>query len=96
MQNILTLVILDKKNIIKNKDLKNHKMNGPFTLWPSLLPPVCNPLWFTADMPKNEEAELAKLEEELEQEKAQLKDQGILIYNKNDRFLIFMGRFNFV
>jgi hypothetical protein len=55
-------------------------MNGTTTaLWPSLLPPVCDPLWFTADFPKNEEAELALLEEELEQEKLQLKDtQGMI------------------
>ena len=45
-------------------------------LWPSLLPPVSDPLWFTADYPKNEEAELAQLEEELEQEKLQLKEQS--------------------
>jgi hypothetical protein len=50
-------------------------MNGNITpLWPSMLPPVCDPLWFTADFPKNEEAELALLEEELEQEKQLLKD----------------------
>jgi len=34
-------------------------------LWPSLLPPVNDILWFTADYPKNEEAELVQLEEEL-------------------------------
>ena len=51
-------------------------MNGYITLWPSILPPVCDSLWFTADQPKNEEAELAALEEDLEQEKNQLKDQG--------------------
>lgn len=52
-------------------------MNGSITpLWPSLLPPVCDQLWFTADFPKNEEAELAALEEELEQEKMQLKEQS--------------------
>jgi hypothetical protein len=57
-------------------------MNGATTpLWPSLLPSVCDPLWFTADFPKNEEAELALLEEELEQEKLQLKDtQGITFF----------------
>ncbi len=52
-------------------------MNGSInTLWPSLLPPVCDHLWFTADFPKNEEAELAILEDELEQEKLHLQDQG--------------------
>jgi hypothetical protein len=52
-------------------------MNGSsIPLWPSLLPPVCDPLWFTADYPKNEEAELAILEEELEQEKYLLKEQS--------------------
>lgn len=51
-------------------------MNGSnMTMWPSLLPPVCDPLWFTADYPTNEEAELAILEEELEQEKQALKEQ---------------------
>ena len=45
-------------------------------LWPSLLPPVCDQLWFIADFPKNEEAELAQLEEELEQEKNALKEQS--------------------
>lgn len=45
-------------------------------LWPSLLPPICDQTWFTADYPKNEEAELAQLEEELEQEKLQLKEQN--------------------
>ena len=50
--------------------------NSIVPLWPSLLPPVCDQLWFTADYPKNEEAELAQLEEELEQEKLQLKDQS--------------------
>ena len=55
-------------------------MNGSITpLWPSLLPPVCDQLWFTADCPKNEEAELAALEEELEQEKLLLKEQSILL-----------------
>jgi hypothetical protein len=49
-------------------------------LWPSLLPPVNDILWFTADYPKNEEAELVQLEEELEQEKMQLKEQSIYIY----------------
>jgi hypothetical protein len=48
-------------------------------LWPSLLPPVNDILWFTADYPKNEEAELVQLEEELEQEKMQLKEQSISI-----------------
>ena len=52
-------------------------MNGIVNpLWPSMLPPVCDPLWFTADFPKNEEAELAALEEEIEQEKMQLREQG--------------------
>ena len=52
-------------------------MNGStMPLWPSLLPPVCDQLWFTADFPKNEEAELAALEEELEQEKQLLKEQS--------------------
>jgi hypothetical protein len=52
-------------------------MNGSIMpLWPSLLPPVCDQLWFTADFPKNEEAELAALEEELEQEKQLLKEQS--------------------
>ena len=52
-------------------------MNSSLTpLWTSLLPPVCDPLWFTADCPKNEETELAFLEEELEQEKMQLKEQS--------------------
>ena len=50
------------------------------TLWPSLLPPVCDSLWFTADLPKNELEELAALEEELEQEKNQLKDQAPDLY----------------
>lgn len=45
-------------------------------LWPSLLPPIVDSLWFTADYPKNEEAELVQLEEELEQEKLQLKEQS--------------------
>ena len=53
-------------------------MNFDIILMPSLLPPVCDPLWFTAGIPKNEEAELAALEEELEQEKIQLKEQGFL------------------
>jgi hypothetical protein len=53
------------------------KMNSLITpLWPSLLPPVCDQLWFTPDFPKNEEAELAALEEELEQEKLLLKEQS--------------------
>jgi hypothetical protein len=52
-------------------------MNGSIMpLWPTLLPPICDPLWFTADLPKNEEAELAALEKELEQEKLQLKEQS--------------------
>lgn len=51
-------------------------MSLSLNLWPSLLPPVCNSVWFTADQPKNEEAELAKLEEEIEQEKTALKEQG--------------------
>jgi hypothetical protein len=52
-------------------------MNGStMPLWPSLLPPVCDQLWFTADFPKNEEAELAALEDELEQEKLLLKEQS--------------------
>jgi len=50
--------------------------NSIIPLWPSLLPPVCDQAWFTADYPKNEEAELAQLEEELEQEKLQLKEQS--------------------
>lgn len=51
-------------------------MNGSnVTMWPSLLPPVCDPIWFTADYPKNEEAELAMLEEELKQEEMALKEQ---------------------
>lgn len=55
-------------------------MNGStMPLWPSLLPPICDPLWFTADFPKNEDAELASLEEELEQEKQLLKEQRIYI-----------------
>lgn len=59
------------------KRSENFKMNNSIVpLWPSLLPPVCDQLWFTADYPKNEEAELAQLEEELEQEKLQLKDQS--------------------
>jgi hypothetical protein len=53
-------------------------MNGSIMpLWPTLLPPICDPLWFAADLPKNEEAELAALEKELEQEKLQLKEQSI-------------------
>ena len=52
-------------------------MNGSIMpLWPTLLPPICDPLWFTADLAKNEEAELAALEKELEQEKLQLKEQS--------------------
>ena len=55
-------------------------MNGSIMpLWPTLLPPVCDQLWFTADFPKNEEAELAALEEELEQEKMQLKEQSKIL-----------------
>ncbi len=58
---------------------KRTKMNSStVNLWPSLMPPICDPLWFAADYPKNEEAELAALEEELEQEKMQLKEQGKL------------------
>lgn len=54
-----------------------HKMNGFLTpMWPSLLPPVSDTLWFTADCPRFEEGELAQLEEELEQEKQSLKEQG--------------------
>lgn len=64
-------------------------MNGStMPLWPSLLPPVCDQLWFTADFPKNEEAELAALEDELEQEKLLLKEQSI-----NSNF--FQLRFNY-
>ncbi len=51
-------------------------MNSLTPLWPSLLPPICDSLWFTADLPKNEEAELASLEDEIEQEKMQIKEQG--------------------
>jgi len=32
-------------------------------LWPSLLPAVSDPLWFNVDRPKDDEAELAALEE---------------------------------
>ena len=57
-------------------------MNGStMPLWPSLIPPVCDQLWFTADFPKNEEAELAALEDELEQEKLLLKEQSITFKN---------------
>jgi hypothetical protein len=52
-------------------------------LWPSLLPPANDHLWFTADFPKNEEAELAELEAELEQEKNQLKEQSIIAKKKS-------------
>lgn len=51
-------------------------MSNLIPLWPSLLPPIVDSLWFTADFPKNEEAELVQLEEELEQEKLQLKEQS--------------------
>lgn len=51
-------------------------MSNLIPLWPSLLPPIVDTLWFTADFPKNEEAELVQLEEELEQEKLQLKEQS--------------------
>ncbi|RNA24546.1 hypothetical protein BpHYR1_030118 [Brachionus plicatilis] len=52
-------------------------MNSSTTpMWSSLLPPVCDPLWFTADCPKSEETELAFLEEQIEQEKMQLKEQS--------------------
>ena len=67
-------------------------MNGPIMpLWPSLLPPVCDQLWFTADFPKNEEAELAALEEELEQEKLLLKEQS-----KFAKFILLCYRLNFL
>ena len=54
--------------------------NSIIPMWPSLLPPICDQAWFTADYPKNEEAELALLEEELEQEKQQLKEQSTVLF----------------
>ena len=65
--------------------------NSIMPLWPSLLPPVCDQLWFTADFPKNEEAELAALEDELEQEKLLLKEQSnVFFLNKFEGKLIYL------
>jgi hypothetical protein len=86
-------------------------MNGLNPLWPSLLPPICDPLWFKADLPKNEEAELGKyfnnvkldvfwkksvnfifvasLEDEVEQEKLQLKEQSKNIRPTGYTFIVF-------
>lgn len=64
--------------------------NSIIPLWPSLLPPVCDQAWFTADYPKNEEAELAQLEEELEQEKLQLKEQSNCLLKMNTSIKILI------
>lgn len=71
--------------------------NSIIPLWPSLLPPVCDQAWFTADYPKNEEAELAQLEEELEQEKLQLKEQSnyITVHLMSNVFIHFLIDFNY-